>query len=294
MAVVSPDKRRRELGIAKEHRPGLHYYVDADTGSNSNDGKSWSSAFLTVQAGDNAAVTGDIIHIAAGDYAETVTVTGATDEIMFIGEGPRTSVSIAPTVANANAFVLDGTVASARIEECTLININCDGNGTGIGLHIKGNIRRATIIDCKLEAGDTTGTAVKLESTGAGSIGDVQIRGGEICWAQTGLSIDVTGGGDPATEIWVEGVRFHNITANHVINATATSHIIELWQCRFFPLEAGTAPTGLYVDLRAGTTVGGVNDCYFPVAIAGGKVLVDADVKVLSRFTDGFNTVAPT
>lgn len=276
--------------IGGQH-PGNTWYVNPN-GVGVRDGKTFENGYATIQTAIDAASSGDLILVAPGDYDETVTIT--KDNLTVIGTGARTAVSIAPSTSNANAVVVDGTTANGRIEEVTLVNLNGDANGTGIGCLVKGNIRRFNSINCKWEAGDTTGTGVRLESTGEGSIGDVLIQGGEICWAATGLSIDVSGGGDPATEIFVEDVRFHNIHANHVINASATTHIVELYECRFFPLEAGTAPTGLYVDLRAGTSVGGVNDCYFPVASNGGKVLVDADVKVLSRFTDGFNTTAPT
>lgn len=293
MAIESPDVLRRNKSIAKDLVTGTTWFVNTG-GSSSNDGRGWNSSYALPSTAHTSASAGDCLMLGATDYDETFTIT--KDNLLIIGcGGGRSSVSIAPSTANANAVVIDGTTASGRVEEVTLININGDANGTGIGLYAKGNIRRLTSIDCKWEAGDTTGTGVKLESTASGSVGDVLIRGGEICWAQTGLSIDVTGGGDPVTEVFVEDVKFHNVTANHVINATASTSIIELHRCRFLPLEDGTAPTGLYVDLRAGTTTGGLYGCYFPAAVNGGEVLVDTGVSVVGcYFTGGINTTAPS
>lgn len=292
MAIESPDVLRRNKSIAKDLITGVTWFVNTG-GASGNDGRGWNSSYALPSTAHTAATAGDCIMIGAADYDETFTVT--KDNLLIIGcGGGRSSCSIAPSTANANAVVIDGTTASGRVEEVTLVNINGDANGTGIGLYAKGNIRRLTSIDCKWEAGDTTGTGVRLESTAAGSVGDVRISGGEICWAQTGLSITASGGGDPVTEVYVEDVRFHNITANHVLGATVSAPTVELYRCRFEPLEAGTAPTGLYVDLRVAGSTGGVYDCLFPVAVTGSKVLVAAGITVMSRFTGGLNTAAPT
>lgn len=279
--------------LITEQKAGAYWYVDGRAKTEVRTGKSFSAAFATIGAALDAASAYDVILVEAGDYDETVTIT--KDNITIIGVGARTSVSVAPTTANANAVVIDGTTAAGRIEEVTLININGDADGTGIGLYAKGNIRRIRVHECKFEAADTTGTAIKLESTVAGSIGDVLLDDTEVCWAATGLSLEVSGGGDPQTEVFIQDCRFHNLVANHIINATASTASFELRDTTFANLEAGTAPTGLYVDLRAGTSTGLIAGCYFPAAVNGGKVLVDAGVSVVGcYFTGGINTTAPT
>jgi hypothetical protein len=291
--LTTPNSQvRYQKDVAKEGHPGATLYVRPD-GNNDSDGLSWFAAKATITGALSAASAGDRIIVAPGDYDETVTIT--KDNITIIGAGPRASVAIAPTTTNANAIVVDGTTAGGRVEEVYLVNLNGDADGTGAGLYLKGNIRRFRAQGCKFEAADTTGKAVRLDNTSGVSVGDVILRDCEICWAQTGVSIEISAGGEQTTQLWIEDCLFHNLTANHIINATGSTAGVGIHGCRFLTLDDGTAPTGTYVDLRAGTTTGLISGCYFPAAINGGKVLVDTGVVVVGcYFTGGINTTAPS
>jgi hypothetical protein len=102
---------------------GNHWYVDSGTGVATNDGKSWGTAFATLNNAIDAATAsnGDVIHLAAG-HAEDI--TGATTFIAdfdkigltVIGEGygdARPTFSMKTDATNA---CFDISAADNRIE----------------------------------------------------------------------------------------------------------------------------------------------------------------------------------
>lgn len=274
--------------VSKELEAGTTYHV-SPSGNDSSDGLSWLTAKLTIAGAQAVAVAGDRILIAPGDYAEAVTIV--KDNITFVGCGSRGSVAIAPG-GNGIAVLIDGTTASGRVEEVTLINIGGEGAGTGGGLHVKGNIRRLRFQGCKFEGG---AFGAKLESTAAGSVGDIIFRDCEFAWTTTGLAILASGGGNPVTQVNLEHCWFHNCTADGLKSTVVAITNLRLLGCTFDDLEDGTAPTGKYVDAQVAATTGVLAGCYFPVAVNGAKVLVAATTIVLGcAFTGGFNTAAPT
>lgn len=122
-----------------------HYYLDSGTGTDTNDGKSWATAFATIGAAIDActADNGDVIHVAAG-FAQTITGAATATEmdvdcngISIVGEGngqDRPTFTFATDAANAQCYV---TGVDCRLEnlrfvaniasllEC--INVNADG-----------------------------------------------------------------------------------------------------------------------------------------------------------------------
>lgn len=102
-------------------------------GNDSNDGCSWASAKLTIQAAVNAGKF--LIYIGAGDFVETVTIT---NQIMLLGTSGSTgsfgTVVVAPS-ASANCIQMTG-------DRSTVLNIGTRGSGTtwtGAGVYIHGN-----------------------------------------------------------------------------------------------------------------------------------------------------------
>lgn len=84
----------------------LDYYVDGTDGSDSNSGKSWEGAFATIQAAVTAQIAdtnskGDVIWVAPGTYAESI--TGNLSKVQIIGtdcgSGNSHAVSIRPTAS---------------------------------------------------------------------------------------------------------------------------------------------------------------------------------------------------
>lgn len=258
----------------------LHVATD---GNNANDGLSFDTPKLTIAGAQSAAVAGDQIFIAPGDYDEAVVVT--KDDLTFVGAGPRGSVAIAPSAADSKAWLIDGTTGSGRVEEVHLLNLGGEGNGTGGGIHVKGDIRRVTADYCKFEGG---AFAAKLESTAQGSVGDVKLRACELGWTEKALHVAASGGGDPVTQTELYGCLLHNFSEHGVL--VDTVHSADLWLLNniFARLEDGTEPASEYVKADVAATTGFVARNVFPAAKATGKIALAAGViRAGNFFTDG-------
>lgn len=130
---------------------GTSYYVDGTNGSDTFDGLTWDFALATIAAAITAASAGDTIYIAPGSYDEQVTVSKA--KLTLVGSGNRGTVSVAPSASNP-------TAVKVTVDDVTLINIGCEGDGTGGGLHLQGDVDRFRAYGCKIEGGTF---AAKLE-----------------------------------------------------------------------------------------------------------------------------------
>ena len=124
-------------------------YVDpaAVTGS----GKSWKTAYTTIQAAVNAAVAGDLLSIAPGEYDEVVTLAAADVKIGMEAVGGPGSVYIKPSAADSIALTNNGS-------DNYFINIGMEGNGTGGGFLNSG--LRCRTFGGKYEGGPTSNTVL--------------------------------------------------------------------------------------------------------------------------------------
>jgi hypothetical protein len=136
-----------EGGDATVDTSGLHqvYYLDSGTGTDTNDGKTWSTAFATIGAAIDActANNGDIIYVAA-NHAQTLTGAGTATEmdvdcdgisIIGLGNGnDRPTFTMDTDTANATCYVtgedcklenLRFVCAEASLEQ--LVDVNGDG-----------------------------------------------------------------------------------------------------------------------------------------------------------------------
>jgi len=108
---------------------GDTWYVSADSGSNSNDGRRLNTAFLTVAYALSQAQTGDTIQILPGTYQEVFPLTVPAG-VQVRGAGVR-STKITPTaLTNTNdCFLLNG---ETTIEELTIADMRYNsGANTG-------------------------------------------------------------------------------------------------------------------------------------------------------------------
>lgn len=204
----------------------------------------------TIQSVLNAAVAGDIIAIEPGSYPEALSIV--KDNLTLYGLGGRGQVALAPAAAVA-AIVVDGTGAGGRVEGVTLINVGGEGNGVGGGLHVKGNIRRIRFHRSKFEGG-TFGA--KLESTGAGAVGDVHFDDCEFAWTTRGLHITTSGGGDPVTNLWVREGMFHNCSAKWIFSDVAHTTGLLVKKCSFAKEEDASAPAAAQLDVAVANSEG--------------------------------------
>ena len=84
---------------------GITYYVTT-TGNDSHPGTSWATAKLHVQAGVNAASSGDQVWVAKGTYTENI---AAVDGELVYGGFAGTETSLSQRNIAANPTILDGS-----------------------------------------------------------------------------------------------------------------------------------------------------------------------------------------
>lgn len=84
----------------------------AKSGSDVNDGLSWTTAKLTVQAGLNAAVSGDELWVAAGTYVECVTLP---DGVALYGGFVSGETDLSQRNWTTNPTILDGNASAAVV-----------------------------------------------------------------------------------------------------------------------------------------------------------------------------------
>jgi len=116
---------------------GGPWYVDANTGNDGNDCLSTTSACKTIGAAIGNASNGDTINVAAGTYAEGVTLTPGTD-LTITGAGRDVATWICPS----DGYCIDGSMSGytgSMSYEISGFTFNCRsdpaaGHGTGIGV----------------------------------------------------------------------------------------------------------------------------------------------------------------
>ena len=233
--------------------------------------------YNTIQEMLNAAVSRDLCIIGPNPdgYDEAVTLAAGADNLTIVGMGNRGAVAIAPAAANAKALTINGDGAT-RINDLTLINIGLEGNGTGGGLHVKGNIRRIRAYGCKFEGG---AFAAKLESTANGSVGDTILDDVELAWATDALLIDVSGAGNPVTQTRLKNSLLHNYSSRGVRVVNAFSADLWITKNIFARQEDGTQPTNEYIKADFAGTTGFVAENSFATPTnAIGKLAIAAGV----------------
>lgn len=235
----------------------------------------------TIQGAVDAATAGDTIFIAPGAYDEAVTVSKG---LILQGVGRRGVIGIAPSTTNASALTVTG-------DNVTIINLGCEGDGTGAGLHLQGDVDRFRAYSSKLEGG---AAAVKLESTAAGAVSDTLFEDCELCWSGKGVHFAVSGGGDPVTQTRIVRCHFHNLTTAGI--HVDTVHTADLWvlDSVFANQEDATAPTD-YVLANVASTTGLFSGNRFATATnATGVLTIATGVIWAANATEaGWSTARP-
>lgn len=280
---------------------GTRRYVDATDGSDTFDGLSKVTAKATVQAAVTDAVTGDIIYIAPGDYDENVTIAVGKPNITLVGIGARNSVEIVCAGAT--------TALTVNANEVTLINIALSGDETAgsIGLLNRGRALRyyeGRILNVETCAKFTLGTPTQVTAGTYGDGSNTLCEDVEFSWATNGIDLvgvtDAGVGDFGTTQNYFRRCTFHNCSAASItetpLGAAAQSfRDLEVSDCIFKRVEAGTEPTK-YIDLDGSNSNSGiVTRCSFPTALAGGKNLVSTAVIWVSNYhTGGVSTTVPS
>lgn len=268
---------------------GKIYYVSTDhaNADDDNDGTDPEYPLATVGAAVALAVAGDTIYIAPGEYDESVTIARALNNLTLIGAGGRGCAFINPSASNSTAMTI-------HADDVTLINVGCDGVGTGGGAVVTGSRFRA--YGCKFEGGANAfiigpGT-VAQEAAGTHGVGaDSLCEDCEFAWSTaTGVKLVATDYG-AATQNFFRRCKFHNLTAASFEESGGTVSIrfrnLEISKCIFDDMEDGSAPTKFISLNDDNGNTGIVTNCSFPTAINGGLNLVSTAVHWVSNFHTG-------
>lgn len=250
--------------------------------------------YSTIQAAVTASSAGDTVFVSPGDYNEAVTVAYAKTNLRIIGVGGRGSVAIAPTTSNATALTVEAN-------DCTIINIGCDGDGTGSGVVNRG--RRLRMYGCKIEGGTvglklTLGTAAQVAADTHNDGSDTLFSDCEIAWNTKGVEIVATDHG-AVTQARFRNCWFHDNSAADFEESGGTVSIryrdLDIGYCAFLRQEDGTEPTAYVLLNDDNGNKGVVHNCSFPTALTGGKNLVSTGLIWLGNVhTGGISTGQPS
>src|SRR3990167_2414556 len=245
----------------------------------------------------------DVIYLKPGDYAGAFTIpySATVTGITLVGAGPRGSVFLSGTGAT--------TTLTNDAERTTLLNISIEGDETGgsIGLLNRGRGLRykvGRILNVETCAKFTLGTPTEVTAGTYSDGSDTLCEDVEFSWGTAGVELigveDLVGGGDfGTTQNYFRRCTFHNLTAAAVTetpsDVTQSFRDLELSDCLFKRVEAGTEPTK-YLDLNDdNANTGIVTPCSFPSALASGKNLVSTGLIWVSNYhTGGVSTGVPS
>src|SRR3990167_9681950 len=250
-----------------------------------------------------ALLANDVIYLKPGASAgafpipSSATVTGIT----LVGAGPRGSVFLSGTGAT--------TTLTNDAERTTLLNISIEGDETGgsIGLLNRGRGLRykvGRILNVETCAKFTLGTPTEVTAGTYSDGSDTLCEDVELSWATNGIDLvgvtDAGVGDFGTTQNYFRRCVFHNLSAAAVTEtplggAAQSFRDLELSDCIFRRVEAGTEPTK-YLDLDgSNSNTGIVTRCAFPTALAGGKNLVSTAVIWTGNYhTSGISNGVPS
>ena len=279
---------------------GNTWYVWGDAVRNGNGTQPDRPLSLLSDAIDDA-VSGDLILVGPGDYTGAHTIPVGKSNLTIVGVGARGSVFISATGAV--------TSLTNNANRTTLRNISIEGDETGgsIGLLNRGRGLRynvGRILNVATCARFTLGTPTEVTAGTYGDGSDTLCEDVEFSWGTDGVELrgvnDAVGGGDfGTTQNYFRKCTFHNLSNSSFIDAgtevTQRFRDLEVSDCIFKRVEAGTEPT-FYMDLDASNSNSGiVTRCSFPSALAGGKNLVSTAVIWASNYhTGGVSTTVPS
>jgi len=248
----------------------------------------------TIQSVIDASTAGDTIYIRPGEYVEAVTIAKAKSNLTLIGMGGRGSVFIAPTTSNATALTIEA-------DDVTIVNVGCDGDGTGSGLLNRG--RRTRAYGCKIEGGTvglklTLGTVAQINAGTHGKGDDTWFVDCEIAWNTKGVELVATDYG-AVSQARFRNCTFHDNTAADFEESGGSADIryrdLDIGGCHFLRQEDGTEPTAYIILNDNNGNKGVVHGCTFPSALTGGKNLVSTGLIWTGNFhTGGISTGQPS
>ena len=259
-------------GMSGANTSGKVWFVDGTSGLDTNDGRSWNSAKITIQAAITASSTGDTIYVNAiqasaggtdpGSYTENLIIPATKQGISLIGvtrgrvQGGLPQIKVGTTTTSA--------ILTVRACGCLIANLGFNGiggTGGGILLDDDGSTKTAlgtSIIGCHFK--NCVGTTATNAATG-----------GAIQWAATG----------GAWQVLISGNRFYKNVGDVVLLGTSQSVPQDVViEDNVFSGPAASTDCNLY--LAGGSGMNGViiKDNYFTAFpnVGSGTNLIYADL----------------
>jgi parallel beta-helix repeat protein len=144
----APDTNSVDLGY---HQPaGITIIADlyvAETGTNTNDGLSWATAFRTITKALSTATAGTRVHVGAGTYTsawETFPLSMAKHGLQLLGTNSATT-TINASGSNQRVLSVSEVMTGGRIEGITLAGGNTAGSGGGLNILLASDL---TLVSC--------------------------------------------------------------------------------------------------------------------------------------------------
>jgi len=269
-------------GIGAAIGEGDVWYVDGTNGATTNDGKTWSRAFSTIQLAVTAAGPGDTIYVTAKDitdatgdptsYAETVIIPAATNSLSIIGISRGRTQGGLPQIRKGSGST---ALLTIRAPGCLIANMGFNGvssTGGGILLDDDNSTKSAfgtTIVNCHLKNCTCHATDGR--------------KGGAIMWSSAGN----------AWQVLISGCRFYKNLCDICVIGTSNSvpQDVVIEDCHFSDSSAAT-DVNLY---SGGSGFGGglvINRCSFGKlpAITSGSVARFTDITVYGTGGNGIMT----
>jgi hypothetical protein len=155
------------LGNYAQKPPAVVYFVSG-FGNDSNDGKSWGTAFRTINKALTTLTTPGIIYVGGGDYTEAVTITRNGIHLVGVSE----TTAFAGAVARVKPVTTSSTCISVTASNVCIENIWTAGTTsfTGIGLDMNG-ANHSRVINWRHQNDDgahtvsTGGTGLRIQNS---------------------------------------------------------------------------------------------------------------------------------
>jgi hypothetical protein len=162
------------LPMAQDY--GNVYYVDSVNGSNSNSGKSWAKAFLTIAYAVSVVSAGDTIVLIGTTFSEAVTCTKAGIRFMGAGTGPVMTTWTAPTVAGSFCLKLSG--ANCSIENIKFRPVIYTTSGIPAAIRLTTGANYTKIKNCRFQGQPGSIAAIYADA----AVDNVQILDNEFLY----------------------------------------------------------------------------------------------------------------
>jgi len=216
---------------------GMIWYVD-DSVAGSGNGKTWATAFKTVQEGMDEALDGETVLVAAGTYVENIASWG--NNIVLSSSDPLDPAVVAATVLDGNKAGPVVAFTGAETEACVLSGFTIQNGSAPNGAGVLGGtaaFRTHATVRNNVITGNSAGANGGGLAYCDGPVEDNTIAGNSAAGAGGGLYLS------------------HGLIQRNVIRGNSAGTAGGLKEC------GGTIDRNVIMANTAGGDSGGLRDC---------------------------------